>query len=379
VGPLVFLKNVVFLFKKIRYNKKMVTEADIMDRLKRGELSLPPLSLKIIDVELGKNACNPVNAMLQASWGDKRYKFVLEVKSIGTPKIMQNACNQSRLLARPPETYPMVVVPYLSPKQISELEKQEVSGIDLSGNGIMIIPNEILIIRSGERNRFRKSDPIKNIYRGNSSLVARAFLLKPKFSAVKEILEFIRSRGGNITFSTISKALKILEEDLVISREKDKIKLIQADKLLDQLVESYIPPRIKEKFMGRCETPPLEIIQNIKLVAQSYNARLTTTGAGAADKYAVMAREPVLSLYCSESPSMLLAQTSLKIETTGRFVNLEIFETDDERVYFDIRDQAFFPYSSPCQVYLELMRGDKRQREIADQLNLLHHKGGGFS
>lgn len=352
----------------------MATEAEIMDILNRGELSLPPLSLKVIDVELIESEGNTVDAVLETSWASKRYKFALEIKSVGTPKIMQNACNYARLLARPPETYPMVVVPYLSPKQISELEKQEISGIDLCGNGIVIIPNKILVVRSGERNRYRKSEPIKNIYRRKSSLVPRSFLLKAKYNTVKEILEFIRSRGGNITFPTISKALKILEEDLVISRKKNEIRLIQAEKLLEQLVESYMPPSIKEKFVGRCEVPTNDIIKSLKLAAQTFKARLTITGAGSADRVAVMAREPVLSLYCTESPSTLIGETKLEIETTRRFVNLEIFETDEETVYFDIREESSIPYSSTCQTYLELMRGDKRQREIADQIKkqILH-------
>ena len=346
----------------------MTTEAEILNRLSSGELSLPPLSLKVIDVDLRKSVGNTADGMLEASWGTKRFKFVLEVKSVGTPKIMQNACHYARMLARPPETYPMVVVPYLSPKQISELEKQKISGIDLCGNGIVIIPSEVLIVRSGERNRYRKSDPIKNVYRRNSSIVARSFLLKGKYASVKEILEFIRSRGGNITFSTISKALKILEEDLVISRKKNEIRLIQPEKLLEQLVESYIPPRLKEKFVGRCEAPTIEIVKSLKLAALFFKARLVITGAAAADKYAVMAREPVLSLYCSNSPSMLIEEAKLEIETTQRFVNLEIYETEEEQVYFDIREESSIPYSSPCQSYLELMLGDKRQREIAEQI-----------
>lgn len=345
-----------------------MNESEITERIKQNGISLPPLSFKIIDVELGDGTGNTQEAILEATWEDKCYRFVLEVKSIGTPKIIQTACNNLRMLSSPPETYPMVVVPYLSPKRIAELEKQKISGIDLSGNGIVIIPNELLVVRSGKRNLFRNSDPIRNVYRGNSSLVARAFLLKLKYSTVKEILEFIRSRGGNITFSTISKALKILEEDLVISRKKDEIKLLQADKLLEQLVESYIPPRIKEKFKGRCDLPADEIIRDLKFAAQSDKVRIAITGSGTADKYAVMAREPVLSLYCSKSPSVLIEKTNIEVEITGRFANLEIFETDDERVYFDIRQEASIPYSSPCQTYLELMSGDKRQREIAEQI-----------
>lgn len=354
----------------MRYIKKMTTELEIIDCLKQGKVSLPPLSLNLIDIEL-KVGTNTADLIMEVSWLDKCFRFAVVIKSMGTPKIMQTACINSRMIAKPPETYPMIIVPYLSPKQISELEKQEISGIDLSGNGIVIIPGEMLIVRSGEPNRFRKSDPIRNVYRGNSSLVARAFLIKSRFSAVTEILKFIISWGGNITLSTVSKALKILEEDLVISRADKEIKLIQADKLLDQLVESYASPRIKEKFLGRCETPKVEIIQNLKLVAQPYKARISLTGAGSVDKYAVMAREPMLSLYCSESPSMLIKESNLEVETTRRFANLEIFETDDECVYFDVREESSIPFSSPCQTYLELMRGEKRQQEVAEQIRNL--------
>jgi len=364
----IFQKIVIFLDKKIRYNKKMMNTVEIMDRLKRGELSLPPLSLKMINVEYGDRLGDRRDAIIEAQWGEKCYRFVVDVKSVGTPKIMQAACNYVRMLATPPETYPMVVVPYLSRKKLTELEKQGISGIDLNGNGIVIVPNELLVVRSGELNRFRQSDPIRNVYKRNTSLVARAFLVKPTYSAVKEILELIKSRQGSITFSTISKALKVLEEDLVINRNADEIRLVQPDKLLEQLVEYYVSPRVRERFAGRCDLPIRQIVEKLRSAAKSYGARLALTGSGSADKYAVMAREPILSMYCSEPPSILIPESKLEVETTDRFANLELFETNDELVYFDVRDQERVPYSSPVQAYLELMRGDKRQREVAGQL-----------
>jgi hypothetical protein len=53
------------------------------------------------------------------------------------------------------------------------------------------------------------------------------------------------------------------------------------------------------------------------------------------------------------------------LEETSRFPNVEFLETDDDFIYFDARDNLA---ASPVQTYLELMRGDKRERETAEQV-----------
>ena len=54
-----------------------------------------------------------------------------------------------------------------------------------------------------------------------------------------------------------------------------------------------------------------------------------------------------------------------------RFPNLELLETEDEPVYFDARQEDGFWWASPLQVYMELMAGDKRDQETAEQLKAL--------
>ena len=39
----------------------------------------------------------------------------------------------------------------------------------------------------------------------------------------------------------------------------------------------------------------------------------------------------------------------LPAEETGRFPNLELFETADATVYFDLRSQGDYPWASPVQ------------------------------
>ena len=77
-----------------------------------------------------------------------------------------------------------------------------------------------------------------------------------------------------------------------------------------------------------------------------------------------MAREPVQTFYCSSLES-LLKRFGADLEETSRFPNVELLETDEDFVYFDARDNLA---ASPVQTYLELMRGDKREQETAEQV-----------
>src|SRR5262249_27064378 len=145
------------------------------------------------------------------------------------------------------------------------LEIEEVSGIDLCGNGVVIVPPELLVRRTGFPNRYRAEGTIKNVYRKTSSLVARAFLLVPQFPSVKEALAEIRRRGGEVTLATVSKVCKSLEADLVIERGRGEgsvarqLRLLQADKLLDLLAENYAPTEVRRTFRGKSSLPPEEL------------------------------------------------------------------------------------------------------------------------
>ena len=55
-------------------------------------------------------------------------------------------------------------------------------------------------------------------------------------------------------------------------------------------------------------------------------------------------------------------------EETERFANVQLMETGDNTAYFDIRRESKILSASPIQTYLELMSGDKRDRETAEQV-----------
>lgn len=346
----------------------MDRESDIQAFVRTGQLSLPPVELRVREPGAAAKGDSRADVLIEIYWGNQAVRFLAQVKKLATPKELQQSIAMARKAASPPETYPMVVVPYLSPGKLLELEATGVSGLDLCGNGVLIVPDKMLVFRSGQPNRFPQSAKLKNVYRGKNSLVARAFLLSPEFSRVKEIVALLEHRGGRVAFSTVSKVLKRLEEELIVSRRGDSIRLIQADLLLDNLTINYEPPVITASFRGKCAASREEIVQRLFAPASNLGGRLVMTGSASAEKYATTAGEPMVSLYTTLSPNTLLAAAQLDAKETNRFANLEILRTEDARTFFDARVEGGIPYASPIQTWLELAGGDKRQKDAAQQL-----------
>jgi hypothetical protein len=250
-----FLKNAIFLNRKMKRIRKIPTEREMIEQLRMGRVSLPPLSFRLLKGELQVEGNLRFDALAEASWGRNIAKFAVECKALSTPKAFRDGLNLLKTSSLPKDYRPLLFVPFLSERQLQELEQEKISGIDLCGNGVVVVPETFAVFRNGEKNRFTSSAPIKNIYRKNSSMVGRVFLLRSGYETVQDVCAEINQRNllvkrwdkKSMSLSTVSKALKTLQEDLIIARE-DTIRLLQPDKLLQKLSENFTPPNIKERI-----------------------------------------------------------------------------------------------------------------------------------
>ena len=344
----------------------------MIEQLRMGRVSLPPLSFRLLKGRPQAEGNLRFDALVEASWDESIAKFAVECKSLSTPKAFQDGLNLLKTSSLPKGCWPLLFVPFLSERQLQELERKKISGIDLCGNGVVIIPEMFAVFRSGEKNRFTSSAPIKNIYRKNSSMVGRAFLLRSGYDTVKDVCAEINQRNllvkrwdkKAMSLSTVSKALKTLQEDLIIARE-DTIRLLQPDKLLQKLSENYAPPNIKERIRLKIPEGIGTIEELLRKESQALGLPLTAAGMSSVGRYAVMQRGDLLSVYC---PRLDILIERLSGSQSDRFPNLELIETEDETVYFDGWEEKNFWWASPVQVYLELMAGDKRDQETAEQV-----------
>ena len=353
----------------------MPTEKDMIEQLRTGKVSLPPLTFRFLKGGLQGGGNPRFDAAIEASWGKRRARFAVECKSLSTPKAFQAGLNMLKTSSLPKGLGPLLFVPFLSERQLEELEREEISGLDLCGNGVVVAPEGFAVLRTGGKNRFVTSAPIKNIYRKNSSMVGRVFLARAGFESVQDVCAEINLRNMLVksgdkrpmTLPTVSKALKTLEEDLIIARGKT-IRLLQPDSLLEKLRDNYVQPNIKERVRLKIAGEAGTIAELLLKKSKALGLPLVASGTSSVGQYAVMQRGDLLSVYCPR-PEILLERVSGS--PRDRFPNLEIIVTEDETVYFDARRGEGFWWASPVQVYLELMAGDKRDRETAEQVRLV--------
>ena len=354
--------------------RKIPTQKEMIEQLRSGKVSLPPLSFRLLKDEPETPKGLGFDVLVEASWRGSTAKFAVECKSLSTPKAFKGGLNLLKTWSLPKGCWPILFLPFLSEQQLQELEQEQISGIDLCGNGVVVVPGKFAIFRSGEKNRFSSSAPIKNIYRKNSSMVARVFLSCPGYKTVQEICTEINRRNvlverwnkSPMSLSTVSKSLKTLEEDLIIDR-KGIIRLLQPDKLLEKLSQNYAPPNIKERIRLKVQAEGETLRQLLRRQSQELDLPIVAAGTSSVGQYAVMQRGDLLSVYC---PRLEMLMERLSGSQTDRFPNIELIETDDETVYFDARENEEL-WASPVQVYLELMAGDKRDMEAAEQVRSL--------
>lgn len=362
--------------------RKPPTEAEVVEWLKDGRVVLPPVRLELAKVRPQYGRDRQWDFEVNAIWAEEKAAFAVEYRSLFTPKVFEETLRRCRDARLPKGCLPMMLLPYLRPSQLDELVALEISGVDLCGNGVVIVPNGFRVFRGGAPNHFSSYSPIKNIYRKNTSMVARVFFTDTRFSSVQEVLLQINGRNvlasatgkTPMTLGTVSKALKQLEDELIIDRAEG-VRLLQPEKLLDNLQQNYEPDRSAKRMRLKVDCAFDQLPQRLKEVTGDFALPFMVTGLSSVSRYAVMQRGEMLSLYC---PKIGPLQKILRATETDRFPNVELIETSNEPLYFDAQRTEGVLWASPVQTYLELMAGDKRDRETAGQVKdkLLRHAGG---
>jgi hypothetical protein len=368
----VYFRKAIALDTIDEWWRVMLSEAEMLKKFDDG-FNFPPLQIRLGRGDFLLPGDAELDAILAVSVDDQTFEFAAEFKSRNTPRIFEEALTAIQKAAQRRQMLPMLVVPYLRESQLEELQERKLSGIDLSGNGVVTVPGRLLIYRTGAPNKYPDSAPTKYAYRGATSLVARAFLCRAAYRSLAEIETEIEARGGSVVISTISKALKRMESDLIVDRTEAGILLRQPDKLLKQLAASYSSPKINKTMTLRFNEPwgaaPGARLTGKPSLEDLFLTKdpMVLSGPSSIGHYAVMGRQEWPVIY-TQNIDRIVRMWGNSVEPTSRFVDFELRETDDPTVYFDFRVKQNLRYASPVQVFLECSAGDKREQETAIQV-----------
>jgi hypothetical protein len=308
--------------------------------------------------------------LVRIVWGGEQFEFAVEAKLRSTPRAIDEAVLKARRWAAGADILPMVIVPYLNEERIERLSEEGVSGLDLCGNGLVMVPGRLLLRRSGQPNLYPESRPSRFAYRGATSQVPRAFLRRGEYASVGRIKEEIDRADGSVALSTVSKALARMADDLVIDRSDDRIALLQAEKLLESLAEDFISPKAERRASVKLDMTLAELFRRVGGASASATpARIVLTGSSSQDRYSAGVRGDAPAVYVKDLDAVRRALGE-SWQPTERFAGLTVIETLDPTPFFDSRRaEDGVRFASPVQTYLELATSnDKRDAEMAQQI-----------
>ena len=271
--------------------------------------------------------------------GGPSFEAVVEVTSLASPKNVRMKSLQLLDIIRKmgnKRLIPLLIAPYVSPKQAGALAEANVSWLDLSGNMVIRIRGQVYIERTGRPNRFPDTAPIKRVFQGTASLVARALLIEPAgFNSLSSLVDFVNACGATIAISTVSKVLNSLEQDLLISKERSCTRVIDPAKLLSRLAEGYA-----SSLRGRKPDVRKFLVQDMKQTLQSLCPMLGDTyvfcGFYAAHLKG-LATSTQITMYASDLNSILQAMEAFPsvFQADPEFGQFSVIEARDRIPWFN--------------------------------------------
>lgn len=340
-----------------------VSHDQMIRRLRPKAVLLAPLVIRRV-IGPSRNG-SEADARLEVGMpGETRgHVFIIETKSRSTPEAIQAAAAQAKHHARAGE-WPMIQVPYLGPERLAELERDGVSGVDLCGNGIVIVPGRFYVVRTGQPNRYPDSRAVSNPFRGRAAIVGRALLTHPSWPTLGRLAHWINESGVTLSLAQASKAMRAFEEEALVSR-MGFIRLREPLRMLDGLGAAWRRPTIRARLAVRCGG---DLARWSAALSADGALRWAVSGESSASRYVAFAQGGPRRLAVSDlsRAASLLGGVA---EPIVNFADVELLETDEPGYYFDLaKDGAGTRWASRVQAWIELQAGDARQRDAAGEL-----------
>ena len=319
---------------------------------------------------------------------NRRYDAEISLRTSGTPILLLVECKKSAFprdvrellwqikqyaAERADTKRPQKVVPMLAADSISNgakqlLREERVGYFDTGGSLYLPANGAYVFIDKPPPKAFAKS--VRSLFSGRRAQVLHVLLHKPRqWLSVKGLAE-----EAMVSPATASETLAALERfDWVINRGQGPAKersLNEPGALLDawaRQIASGKPLSVRRYFVpsGDAES----ILQRVAQACETHGAQYAITAEAAAQRYA-----PFLSSVSQVKCRLLANRVSesaiggLNARAVSEGSNLAIIDSKSagEFLFRERVGEAWL--ASPVQVYLDLLRGEGRSKEMAEHL-----------
>jgi transcriptional regulator with AbiEi antitoxin domain of type IV toxin-antitoxin system len=344
--------------------EKRVTEAEVVSRLERQLTSLlPNLKLQRVTREAKIGRSGRADLLVRVKAGNRVKNLLIEVKSIGEPRMAERAISQLRSMGvEMPGSYLVFAAPYISDRAREICRAEGVGYLDLAGDAYLQF-GAVLVDRTSPRAwRFEKRG-LRSLYAPKATRVVRALL--QSYTKPTRITDLARS--CSMSLGGVFQVVDLLETKGLISRQDDrKITVDDPKRLLLDWARDWSIQRSEPTRYFSLEKTPERLISRIAEAAQGVDANYALTGMAGASLVAPFVRYEDVWFYISSGRSELVANLELRPVSSG--ANVTLLQPYDEGVYSGSRVIRGARVVSDVQLFVDLYNDPARGREQAEAL-----------
>ena len=336
--------------------------------------NVPGVEIESVDYERHIGPAYHVDAWIGLSYPGGSYALVVDVKPNGAPRHVRSGVHQLEScvarLRRSGEALggrrliPMLVGPYLSPESRAICTDHDVAYLDLVGNARLAF-GTVYIERSVADKPRSEARALRSIFTPKAAAILRVLLRDPDRAwRVADLAAQANASYGHV--SNVRKAL--LEREWLDVRDDGAV-LVQPAALLKTWRENYRRPA-GQSITGYTHLHGRQLGERLrgKLNPRPERPRAIYSLHSAAQWLAPFSRSGTLTFYADELGAEMLKE-GLNLTPATRGANVVLHLPTDESLFDDASEPGPNVFcTSPIVTYLDLWKGNDREREAAEHL-----------
>lgn len=348
----------------------------LLEHLLQALRTLPDTSAELEASEISsKDSTRRYDAEISLRTSGTAILILVECKKAAFPRDVRELLWQIKQYdsEKPGKKHQQKIVPLLAADSISNgakeiLRQERVGYFDTGGSLFLPANGAYVFIDKPPPKAFSKS--IRSLFSGRRAQVLHVLLHKPReWIGVKAL-----AAEAMVSPATASETLAALERfDWVVNRGQGPAKercLNEPGALLDawaRQITSAKAPSIRRYFVPSADAETL--LERVSRACEAHNAQYAITAEAAAQRYS-----PFLSSVSQVRCRLLnnkAAETSigeLNARVVNEGVNLVVIEAKSQGEFLFRERVGEAWLASPVQVYLDLLRGEGRSKEMAEHL-----------
>lgn len=324
---------------------------------------LPNLILEKISREVKLDSGSRADLVVRVRAGNLVRNLIVEVKSIGEPRMAEQAITQLlRMAAAFPQSYPVFGAPYVSRRAREICKAAGVGFIDLAGDAYLRF-GSVLVDKAGVDGKPLERRSLRSLLAPKATRVVRALLEAP--TEPRRITDL--ADRTSMSVGGVFRVVDLLEtKGLVVRGPGKALTVPEPGRLLLEWARDWSVDKSETRRYFSFERTPEAIISRIAAAAKDTGSRYALTGMAGASFVAPFVRYEDVWAYVAAGSERLIDQLELRPVSSG--ANVVLLEPYDQGVFTGVREIRGSQVVSNVQLFVDLYNYPARGREQAEEI-----------